>query len=70
MEDFVKRMIIEKEELKERIDKLNNFMNTEVYERLSDYESELLNNQLATMEEYLKLLSCRIGLYIKSEYIK
>lgn len=70
MEDFVKRMIVEKEELKERIDKLNKFMNTEVYERLSDYESELLNNQLATMEEYLKLLSCRIGLYIKSEYIK
>ena len=70
MEDFVKRMIIEKEELKERIDKLNNFMNTEVYERLSDYESELLNNQLAVMEEYLKLLSCRVGLYIKSEYIK
>ena len=70
MEDFVKRMIIEKEELKERIDKLNKFMNTEVYGGLSDYESELLNNQLATMEEYLKLLSCSIGLYIKSEYIK
>ena len=70
MEDFVKRMIAEKEELKERVDLLNKFMDTDIYKKLSDYERELLNNQLAAMEEYLRILSCRIGLYIKSEYIK
>ena len=70
MEDFVKRMIAEKEELKERVDILNKFMNTDMHNKLSDYESELLNSQLSAMEEYLRLLSCRIGLYIKSEYIK
>lgn len=70
MPDFIKRMIAEKEELKERVDILNEFMDTEMYEKMSDYESELLHSQLSAMEEYLRLLSCRIGLYIKSEYIK
>lgn len=70
MEDFVKRMIAEKEELKERIDGINNFIESDKYDDLTDDESDLLYEQLECMIKYLKVLSGRIGLYITKEDIK
>lgn len=66
MLDFVKRMIIERDELKERIDKAEAF-----YHKadsgddiiLSRFEMECLYEQIDHMKDYFKVLNTRIGFY-------
>lgn len=66
MEDFVKRMITERDELKERIDKLEDFIskvkNGDV--TVSKPELELLESQLEYMKKYYIVLDTRIGFHI------
>lgn len=66
MEDFVKRMITERDELKERIDKLEDFIlkvkNGDVI--VSKPELELLESQLEYMKKYYIVLDTRIGFHI------
>lgn len=70
MEDFVKRMIIERDELKEKIDKAVDF-----YHKadsgdniiLSRFEMECLDQQIDYMKAYFRVLNTRIGFYTNIE---
>lgn len=65
MEDFVKRMITERDELKERIDKLEKFINQvdNGNAKVLDYEFDWLTSQLEYMEKYYIILNTRIGFH-------
>ena len=70
MKDFVKRMIKERDELKERIDKAEDF-----YHKadagddvtLSRFEMEHLDEQIDYMKAYFRVLNTRIGYYTEIE---
>lgn len=70
MKDFVKRMIKERDELKERIDKAEDF-----YHKadngdditLSRFEMEYLYEQIDYMKDYFRVLNTRIGYYAEIE---
>lgn len=65
MEDFVKRMITERDELKERIDQLKDFIDhvENGNAKVSDYEFDWLTSQLEYMEKYYIILNTRIGFH-------
>lgn len=65
MEDFVKRMITERDELKERIDKLEDFISKVKNgdATVSEPELELLESQLEYMKKYYIVLDTRIGFH-------
>lgn len=67
MFDWQKRVIEERELLKEKADKLENFL-TEQSEKkdLKDYEVGLLRVQSLSMRTYLEVLDVRISLFIYS----
>ena len=60
MKEYVKRLTEEHYELETKIDKLKNFIGSDVYLMLSEEEQGLLDNQLGAMEVYLKILSKRL----------
>ena len=65
MEDFVKRMITERDELKERIDKLKDFIDhvENGNAKVLDYEFDAMRTQLDYMEKYYVILNTRIGFH-------
>ena len=65
MEDFVKRMITERDELKERIDKLKKFIDQvdNGNAKVLDYEFDAMRTQLDYMEKYYVILNTRIGFH-------
>ena len=65
MKDFVKRMITERDELKERIDKLEKFINQvdNGNAKVLDYEFDAMRGQLDYMEKYYVILNTRIGFH-------
>ena len=69
MEDFVKRMITERDELKERIDKLFKFINQvdNGNAKVLDYEFDAMRGQLDYMEKYYVILNTRIGFHTISD---
>lgn len=69
MEDFVKRMITERDELKGRIDKLKNFIDQvdNGNAKVLDYEFDAMCTQLEFMEKYFVILNTRIGFHTTSE---
>lgn len=69
MEDFVKRMITERDELKERIDKLKDFIDhvENGNAKVLDYEFDAMRGQLDYMEKYYVILNTRIGFHTISE---
>lgn len=69
MEDFVKRMITERDELKERIDKLEKFINQvdNGNAKVLDYEFDAMRGQLDYMEKYYVILNTRIGFHTISD---
>lgn len=69
MEDFVKRMITERDELKERIDKLKDFIDhvENGNAKVLDYEFDALRAQLDYMEKYFVILNTRIGFHTISD---
>lgn len=60
MQDFVERMIEEKENLLEKIDKLFIFLGSKKFEELSEQNKVLLIQQYFAMSEYYNILSIRI----------
>ena len=72
MEDFVKRMIIERDELKERIDKLEKFINQvdNGNAKVLDYEFDAMRGQLDYMEKYYVILNTRIGFHTTLDDLK
>ncbi|MDR3113672.1 MAG: hypothetical protein LBU09_04780 [Endomicrobium sp.] len=66
-EGFVKRMITEEKELKEKTEKALAFEKMETYEKLSEEEKELLGMQINAMTLYLYFLRKRIDFYTKNK---
>ena len=64
MEDFKKRLLIEKEELDNKRIKLRNFLQTDNFNSLDDKNRNLLIKQFKVMTEYSNILKKRIGLII------
>lgn len=62
MEDFIQRLKTEKEELKERLEKLGTFINSPRYPKLNELHRKLLKQQHTVMTELLDILSIRYAL--------
>ena len=67
METFVERMITEKDELQDRVTKLENFINGEKFKELKGLEQVYLKEQLKFMRGYLSILRQRINFYESKE---
>ena len=65
MEAFVERMIVEKDELQDKVTKLENFINGEKFKELKGLEQVYLKEQLKFMKGYLSVLRQRINFYNK-----
>lgn len=65
MESFVERMIVEKDELQNKVTKLENFVNGEKFRELRGLEQVYLKEQLKFMRGYLSVLRQRINFYNK-----
>lgn len=57
---FVSRMLIEYEDLKDKLDKLGAFINSDRFKELDEENRSLLNAQYHTMYTYKVILSRRI----------
>lgn len=60
MEDYKERLIVEQKELKEKLLKLMEFINSEKFYELSENNKQLLRNQKIAMELYLSTLNMRL----------
>lgn len=60
MEDYKERLIVEQKELKEKLIKLMEFINSEKFYELSENNKQLLRNQKIAMELYLSTLNMRL----------
>lgn len=60
MEPFEERLIAEQKELKERLAKLTDFINSEKFYALSPNKRQVLKNQKIAMELYLNVLNMRV----------
>lgn len=67
MEDFIQRLKTEKEELKERLEKLDAFINSSQYLKLNELHRKLLKQQHTVMTELLDILSIRYALLTMEE---
>lgn len=65
METFVERMVVEKDELQDKVTKLENFVNGERFKELKSLEQVYLKEQLKFMKGYLSVLRQRINFYKK-----
>jgi hypothetical protein len=65
VEAFVERMVVEKNELQDRVTKLENFVNGEKFKELKGLEQVYLKEQLKFMRGYLSVLRQRINFYNK-----
>lgn len=62
MQDFVKRLIIEKDELNNKWEKLRDFIATNKYDNLDNENKMLLSTQFNIMGAYLCILERRIDI--------
>ena len=60
MGDFKTRLILEKQELEEKLDKLDAFLTSEKLEEVEDVQKALLQVQATAMNTYLQCLKERI----------
>ena len=61
MPDFKTRLIEEKEQLNERIEKLESFVSSDKFSSISAVQQSLLNVQLHSMRTYSQVLVERIA---------
>lgn len=59
-DSFVDKMKLELDELDERIEKLEKFIESDSFMSLEETDRNLLNEQLQAMHSYLCVLSCRM----------
>ena len=55
------RLVIEKDELLERLDKLTTFLSGPLFTALPEDQQVLMNGQMAAMSSYLSILKLRLG---------
>lgn len=65
METFLERMIVEKDELQDKVAKLEIFIDGEKFKELKGLEQVYLKEQLKFMKGYLSVLRQRINFYNK-----
>lgn len=65
METFVERMVVERDELQDKVTKLENFVTGEKFKELKGLEQIYLKEQLSFMRGYLSVLRQRINFYNK-----
>lgn len=63
-EPYQQRVVIEKNELNDKIDRLKAFFKTKTFEDLNDDDQMLLDEQYWVMKEYSNILATRIGRFI------
>jgi hypothetical protein len=63
MQPHEQRVVDEKNELGERLERLLSFLQTDFYKSLSEKEQELLYFQSQVMEDYFEVLEQRIELF-------
>ena len=61
-QSYVERMIVEKVELQDKVQKLLDFINTPIYQELDETIKGLLAIQGRAMQTYLEVLQLRINL--------
>lgn len=64
MEDFKKRLIVEREELDDKLAKLEAFIGSPRFENLDERNRELLVSQRGAMRQYSDILAERIGILL------
>lgn len=62
MNDYIKRMNDEYDELNTRANKLADFMEGDVFEKLPIFKKQLMKSQLHAMRAYREILGARIHL--------
>ncbi len=61
MDEFMKRLINEREELEEKLNKLDIFIGSEKFDSIDQIQQTLLKIQSSAMETYYKCLDQRIA---------
>jgi hypothetical protein len=69
MEDYKEKLIVEQQELKEKLSKLTEFMNSEDYYKLSPNNRLVLRNQKIAMDLYLQVLNMRVFEDVDNIYV-
>ena len=69
MENYKKILIEEQKELKDKLSKLTEFMNSEDYYKLSPNNRLVLKNQKIAMDLYLQVLNTRVFENIDEIYV-
>ena len=64
MEDFKKRLIVEREELDDKLAKLEAFIGSPRFENLDERNRELLVSQCGAMRQYSDILAERIDILL------
>lgn len=68
--EFVEKVVIERNLLNEKIKKLSRFIVGEECNHIAECEKKMLNEQLAVMVKYEKILTERISYYVVKEMEK
>ena len=63
MEEWKKKLTDDADELKTKLDKLFNFINSSKYCKLEFHNQYLLTQQLEAMRSYYRILKARISLF-------
>jgi hypothetical protein len=63
MEEYQERVVAERKELESKIDKLDNFIKSDAYNKLGDIDRVLLVRQLSAMNMYSNVLQERIDYF-------
>lgn len=64
LEPYQERLLEEKKELDIKLDKLTNFLKSEMFKKISPIDAILLENQRTIMVEYSAILAQRIALFL------
>ena len=64
MEDFKKRLIVERDELEDKIAKLGSFIGSPRFKGLDDLNKDLLVSQWGAMRQYSDILNKRISILL------
>lgn len=67
MKGFKQRLVKEQEELKERTDKLHNFLSSQTFMNLDVKQKDLLRDQYTIMTQLLNVLNLRIDITLTKE---
>lgn len=62
-EQYQERLLAEKKDLDEKLDKLVNFIGSATFQQLPSNYCDLLEDQKVAMEEYARILAARIDLF-------